>query len=109
MITLVLAGFLWIAPVASVPVNCQDTLVAQDEVVKLLEEEVAALRLALDEKTKEAQARTDEVKFYHELYKMQMGEETRLRKLAFRSNRWSGLKWGLIGFSGGILAERLAE
>ena len=106
-----LAVSIWIAPVESVGVSpkCQAALEAQDAVESLLTRQVGELKLALAARKAEAELREREAALYKVMWVESQAETARVRKAAFWSDKLMAIKWGAVGFAGGILAERVVE
>ena len=89
---------------------------AQDAVIALLEEQVARLRLAIEEGKKaqvglasevDGQAKVAET--YKKLWQAEMEYTAGLSKRAVWAERFVALKWVGIGFAGGVLATEVAK
>jgi hypothetical protein len=88
----------------------------QDEVIALLTEQVAQLKLAIEEHKKVEMGLTAEVdgqvkvaETYKKLWQAEMEFTAAAHKRAVWAERFVALKWVGIGFAGGVLAIEAAK
>ena len=103
------------APTARIT-ECEEVLVSQDEVIKLLDQQATELKGAIEARKAQVEALQHQIAALQEqadLYRKMWIAEAEVakadRKRAVWSELWTGMKWGLVGFGTGIVLERAAE
>lgn len=98
------------------PPTCDDALTAQDEVISLQEAKIAELEKALSERESESAylrlqvtALEAQAEAFRKMAVLYEEDASRARRMAFWAEKWTAMKWGAVGFAGGILLERVAE
>lgn len=96
--------------------KCQEAVSAQDEVIGSLDKQVAELKAALEARRAEAEtlraaneAMQRTVDSYKALWLQEAEAAAAERKRMVWSERFAALRWGLLGFSTGVVAETWAK
>ena len=100
-------------PAAPTPAPaCSRALAAQDEVIRLLEQQVASLRLTIADLKAAGESRTNEVAAiqssadaYQKAYLLEAEAHAADRKSFAWRERWKVLQYGAFGFAAGVLAD----
>lgn len=95
--------------------GCGELVVAQDELVKALEGQVAELKLAVQERQVQvaaleavAAALSKQSEIFQLMYQAEAAAAAKDRKRAAWQERWQAVKWGGIGAAAGVLLMELA-
>lgn len=96
--------------------SCEEALVAQDEVVKLLDQQVAELKAAVASRKEQVAALEKEVATLQEqadVYRKMWVAEAAVaeadRKRAVWREMWTALKWGVAGAASGVLMHEAVD
>lgn len=96
--------------------SCEEALVSQDEVVKLLDQQVAELKGANEARKAQVAALQHQIATLQEqadLYRKMYVAEAEVaradRKRAMWSEMWTAIKWGVAGAAGGVLLHEAVD